>query len=109
MKILFIDTAHAILRSSLEAAGYECVEGFSWSREEILQEIHGYDGVIIRSRIRLDKEFLDKAINLKFIGRVGAGMESIDVNYAESKKIACINSPEGNRDAVGEQIGRAHV
>ena len=102
MKILFIDTAHPILFSLLEKAGNVCVPGNTLSRKEILEVIHEYDGVIIRSRIKLDKEFIDKAAHLKFIGRVGAGMESIDVKYAEQKGIACINSPEGNMDAVGE-------
>jgi D-3-phosphoglycerate dehydrogenase len=102
MKILFIDTAHPVLMSSLEDAGHECVAGYTLLRHEILNMIPGYEGVIIRSRIQLDKEFLDNATNLKFIGRVGAGMESIDVKYAERKGIACLNSPEGSRDAVGE-------
>lgn len=102
MKILFIDTAHPVLKTLLDDAGHECVPGFNLSRTEILDVIHEYDGVIIRSRIKLDKEFLEKATKLKFIGRVGAGMESIDVKYAESKGIACINSPDGNKDAVGE-------
>jgi D-3-phosphoglycerate dehydrogenase len=102
MKILFIDTAHAILFSMLEKAGHQCVPGYKLSREEILNIIPQYDGVIIRSRIQADKEFFDKATQLKFIARVGAGMESIDVSYAKSKGIECINSPEGNADAVGE-------
>ena len=59
-------------------------------------------GVVIRSGIVLDKSMLDKAVNLKFIARVGAGMESINVEYAESKGILCFNSPEGNRDALAE-------
>lgn len=102
MKILFIDTAHAILFSILEKAEHECVPGYKLSREEILKIIPEYQGVIIRSRIQADKEFFDKATQLKFIGRVGAGMESIDVTYAKSKGVECINSPEGNADAVGE-------
>ena len=102
MKILFIDTAHQILFSLLEKAGHECVKGFELSRKEILEVIPQYKGAILRSRIQADKEFIDKATSLKFIGRVGAGMESIDVKYAESKGISCINSPEGNADAVGE-------
>jgi D-3-phosphoglycerate dehydrogenase len=59
-------------------------------------------GIVIRSRIAIDREFLDKAIRLKFIARVGAGMESIDTEYAVRKRVLCLNSPEGNRDAVGE-------
>jgi len=102
MKILFIDTAHPILKTLLEAAGHECIPGDKLSREELMNVIHLYDGIIIRSRIRIDKEFIDKATHLKFIARVGAGMESIDLNYAASKNIACLNSPEGNMDAVGE-------
>src|SRR4249920_1928108 len=102
MKILFIDTAHKILFSILEKAGHDCTPGYALSRNEILEIIPQFQGVIIRSRIQADKEFFDKATQLKFIGRVGAGMESIDVKYAESKGIACINSPEGNCDAVGE-------
>jgi D-3-phosphoglycerate dehydrogenase len=102
MKILFIDTAHQILFSILEKAGHECVKGYDLSRNQILEIIPQYNGAIIRSRIQADKEFFDRATRLKFIGRVGAGMESIDVKYAESKGIACINSPEGNADAVGE-------
>jgi D-3-phosphoglycerate dehydrogenase len=102
MKILFIDTAHQILFSILENAGHECVTGYELTRKEILEIIPQYHGAILRSRIQADKEFIDKASQLKFIGRVGAGMESIDVKYAESKGIACINSPEGNCDAVGE-------
>lgn len=74
------------------------------SREDILQYIHLYDGVVIRSRIKLDREIIDKAVNLKFIARAGAGMENIDVAYAESKNIQCLHAPEGNRDAVGEHV-----
>jgi D-3-phosphoglycerate dehydrogenase len=102
MKILFIDTAHEILFAILEKAGHDCMPGYDLSRKEILEIIPQFQGAIIRSRIQADKEFFDRATRLKFIGRVGAGMESIDVKYAESKGIACINSPEGNADAVGE-------
>src|SRR4051812_22999611 len=102
MKILFIDTAHPLLQSSLEKAGHECIDGTKLSREEVLKSIHQYEGVTIRSRIIFDKEMIDAAVSLEFIARAGAGMESIDVKYATSKGVACINSPEGNRDAVGE-------
>ncbi|MGD0711939.1 MAG: NAD(P)-dependent oxidoreductase [Bacteroidales bacterium] len=101
-KILFIDSTHAVLRESLEEAGFVCDDGTKKNPDEITEMICNYSGVIIRSRINMDRQLIDKASNLKFIGRVGAGMESIDVAYAESKGIKCFNSPEGNRDAVGE-------
>ncbi len=102
MKILFIDTAHPVLPQLLEANGHICIDGTKLSRNEILKCIHEYNGVVVRSRIQMDKEMLNAAVNLKFIARAGAGMESIDAGCAESKGIVCLNSPEGNRDAVGE-------
>jgi len=102
MKFLLIDTVHPSLPGLLQEAGHQCAAGESLTRPEILKVIPGYDGIIIRSRILIDREFLDQAVRLKVIGRIGAGMECIDVNYASAKKIACLNSPEGNRDAVGE-------
>ncbi|HNP48238.1 MAG TPA: 2-hydroxyacid dehydrogenase [Bacteroidia bacterium] len=102
MKILFIDTVHPYLWNSLQEAGHECVEGYTLSRDELMQQVSFYDGLVIRSRIQLDKEILSAAHRLRFIARAGAGMESIDVECAQSKNIACLNSPEGNRDAVGE-------
>ncbi len=101
-KVLFIDTTHPVIREELEKAGYVCDYFSGYTRADYEKCIHEYEGVIIRSKIELDKPILDKAINLKFIGRVGAGMESIDVAYAEMKGIRCYNSPEGNRIAVGE-------
>ncbi len=101
-KIIFIDTAHPYLTQELIKMGYDCIHYDGTSREEILDQIHQYTGIIIRSKIKLDKEALDLAKNLKFIGRVGAGMENIDWQYAESKGIICLNAPEGNRDAVAE-------
>jgi D-3-phosphoglycerate dehydrogenase / 2-oxoglutarate reductase len=100
--VLFIDDAHPLLKEMLENSGFQTDIFPLISREEILKIIHKYTGIIIRSRIKLDKEILDRAICLRFIGRVGAGMESIDTDYADSKNIQCFNSPEGNRDAVGE-------
>lgn len=101
-KILFIDTAHDILAKELESFGFQCVHYTGFERKEILQQLHLYEGVVIRSKIKLDKEALDHAVNLKFIARVGAGMENIDQQYAEAKGIVCLNAPEGNRDAVAE-------
>ena len=101
-QVLFIDTAHDILQQRLEKMGFECHFFPKYNYQDYLNCISKYDGLIIRSKIKLDKQILQKADKLKFIGRVGAGMENIDLAYAKSKGIACINSPEGNRDAVAE-------
>ena len=77
-------------------------EDYLSSKEEIESKISDYDGIILRSRFAIDKQFLDAATNLKFIGRVGAGLENIDCDYAISKDIVLIAAPEGNRNAVGE-------
>ncbi|TYP99630.1 D-3-phosphoglycerate dehydrogenase [Tenacibaculum adriaticum] len=102
MKILHLDTNHSLLLTELSKLGFDNYEDYTSSREEIEAKIHLYDGIIIRSRFTIDKEFLDKATNLKFIGRVGAGLENIDCEYAESKGVYLISAPEGNRNAVGE-------
>ena len=72
------------------------------SPEEILENQHRYDGIVIRSRFDIGKDFLDAVPNLKFIARVGAGLESIDIEYAEKKGLMLFSAPEGNRNAVGE-------
>ncbi len=102
MNILFIDSNHAALQETLEKAGHTCDLHYKWSTEEITANIHLYDGIVIRSRIKITKELIDKATKLKFIARAGAGMENIDTIYAESKGIHCLHAPEGNRDAVAE-------
>ena len=102
MKILHLDTNHSLLINQLNDLGYQNDEDYTSSKEEIETKIHLYDGFIIRSRFSIDKAFLDKATNLKFIGRVGAGLENIDYEYAKSKNIKLIAAPEGNRNAVGE-------
>ena len=102
MKVLLLDTNHPILKTGLEQLGFHCDEGYHLSKKESEQVIGAYDGLIIRSRFTIDQNFLDKAINLKFIGRVGAGLENIDCDYANSKAIELISAPEGNRNAVGE-------
>ncbi len=102
MTILFIDSNHFILHSTLEKAGHVCHLNYNWTKEEIISNIHLYDGIVIRSKIKITEEIIDKAIKLKFIARAGAGMENIDVAYAESKGIKCLHAPEGNKDAVAE-------
>ena len=103
-KVLFIDPAHPILSDELTKLGYQCDYFPDYNRNDFERIIADYFGIIIRSKINIDKAIIDKAKNLKFIGRVGSGMESIDIDYAEAKGIICLNSPEGNRDAVGEHM-----
>jgi len=103
MKVLHLDTNHPLLLEQLAAFGFENREEYTASKDQVETMIHEYDGIIIRSRFKIDKEFLDKATNLKFIGRVGAGLENIDVAYAEKKGVFLAAAPEGNRNAVGEQ------
>lgn len=102
MKILHLDSNHSLLINQLNDLGFKNDENYSDSKESIQKIIHGYDGIIIRSRFSIDKNFLDSAKNLKFIGRVGAGLENIDCDYAQKKGITLIAAPEGNRNAVGE-------
>jgi D-3-phosphoglycerate dehydrogenase len=101
-RILFIDSTHPSLPEGLKALGFSCDLQFQWSKEEIIRHIEDYEGVVIRSRIKFTREIIDRSANLKFIARVGAGMENIDVAYAESKGIRCLHAPEGNSDAVAE-------
>jgi D-3-phosphoglycerate dehydrogenase / 2-oxoglutarate reductase len=103
IKILHIDSNHPTLWRQLEDAGFQNVEGYKLSKEKIDAVIHEYNGIVIRSRFDIDKDFLDRATGLQFIARVGAGLESIDCDYAKSKGIHLIAAPEGNRNAVGEQ------
>lgn len=101
-KVLFIDTAHPVLKAELAKLGFQCDYFENYSIADYHLVINQYTGIIIRGKIKLDKPILSKATQLKFIGRVGAGMENIDVVFAESQGIKCLNAPEGNRDAVGE-------
>jgi D-3-phosphoglycerate dehydrogenase len=102
IKILHIDSNHPLLWEQLQQAGFINHADFTSSKQEIEAKIQDYQGIVIRSRFKIDKEFLDKAVNLQFIARVGAGLESIDCDYASSKNIALIAAPEGNCNAVAE-------
>lgn len=104
MKILQLDKNHPLISEQLTAKGFVVEEDHSSTYDEVLEKIDNYEGIIIRSRIPLDKNFLTRASHLKFIARVGAGMENIDIETAEKFGIKLINSPEGNRDSVAEHV-----
>ncbi len=104
MKILQLDKNHPLISEQLTAKGFVVEEDHSSTYDEVLEKIKDYQGIIIRSRIPLDKNFLTKASHLKFIARVGAGMENIDIETAEILGVKLINSPEGNRDSVAEHV-----
>ena len=102
MKILALDTNHELLITGLRNAGFQVDENYHSPKEEIQKLISDYDGIIIRSRFPLDREFLNQAGKLKFIGRVGAGLENVDEEFAAKQNIFLFNAPEGNRDSVAE-------
>jgi len=102
MKVLHIDINHPLIIEQFAELGFTNDEDYTSSKDQIEAKIADYDGLIIRSRFTIDKQFLDKAKNLKFIGRLGAGLENIDTKYAKSLGIFLAAAPEGNRNAVGE-------
>jgi D-3-phosphoglycerate dehydrogenase len=102
MRILHLDNNHPLLIQQLNALGFTNDEDYSSTKENIEMRIANYDGIVIRSRFPIDKAFLQKATNLKFIGRVGAGLENIDTDFAAHQGVLLFNAPEGNRDAVAE-------
>ena len=102
MRILITDDTHPILLEKLSKAGFECDVRTNIGYDDTLAIVGDYDALVVRSKIPIDRRFIDHAGHLRCIGRVGAGMETIDVAYAESRGIRCLNSPEGNRTAVGE-------
>lgn len=103
-KVLILDAIHPVLEERLSNLGYVCQQDYTSSKTEVEQKINNYFGIVIRSRFPIDQTFIDKAPNLKFIARSGAGLENIDTDYAEKKGIKIFNSPEGNKDAVAEHI-----
>ncbi len=101
-RILITDRTHEVLPQRLREAGFEILLEPDLDREALLRAARGCDALVVRSKVIVDRAFIDACPSLRCIGRVGAGMETIDVAYAESRGIRCLNSPEGNRDAVGE-------
>jgi D-3-phosphoglycerate dehydrogenase len=102
MKVLHVDINHPLVIEQFSELGFQNDEDYTSSKKEIENKIDQYDGLIIRSRFTIDSQFLDKAKNLKFIGRLGAGLENIDTKHAKSLDIFLAAAPEGNRNAVGE-------
>ncbi|MCX2681105.1 2-hydroxyacid dehydrogenase [Galbibacter sp. EGI 63066] len=104
LKVLHLDTNHPLLIEQLAELGFRNDTDYTSPKTEIEAKVHAYDGLIIRSRIPIDAQFLKAATRLKFIGRVGAGLENIDVGMAKELGISLFNAPEGNRNAVGEHV-----
>lgn len=101
-KVLITDNTHPILQHLLQEAGIGVDVVTNVDYATLMTMAHSYDGLVVRSKVMIDKPFIEQNRHLKCIARVGAGMETIDVPFAEANGIHCINSPEGNRDAVGE-------
>ena len=101
-RILFLNQAHPFLRQQLEAWGFQCEENLYSPEKELEALIAPYTGIVLRSRISIGKELIDRATALRFIAREGVGLEHIEVAHAESRGIAVLTSPEGSRHTVGE-------
>ncbi len=103
MRVLFLDSVHPILEEMLLKRGFECIQNYTCSYEEACKMLPDFDGIVVRSRMPIDANFISAGTSLKFIARSGAGLENIDLAAAADAGIKVYNSPEGNRDAVGEQ------
>ena len=102
MKILHLDTTHPFFREELKKLGFNNHFDFDSPKSEIEKKAFKYFGIILRSRITIDQRFIESCKNLRFIARIGSGVENIDVKYAKKKQIQIISTPKGNSNAVGE-------
>lgn len=100
--ILIVDDIHPIFMEKVEALGYHCDYRPLIKPDEALQILGDYEGLVMRSKFKLNRQYIDAGKNLRFVCRAGAGMDNIDEAYTAEKGITLINAPEGNMDAVGE-------
>lgn len=102
MKVLIIDEMHLSILDLLEKEGFQVTYDPKITRAEILDQVSEYEGLIIRSKTPMDRELLERATRLKFIGRAGAGLDQIDLDYLADRGVKLFHAAKGNRDAVAE-------
>jgi D-3-phosphoglycerate dehydrogenase len=102
LKVVFLDSVHSVLVERLSDAGMQCELAWEYDKDQIINCISNAQGIVLRSRFTMNEDFLKFAPDIKFIARSGSGLENIDLNYCSKRDIKVYNSPEGNRNAVGE-------